>query len=163
MIGLFPSSLVICSSVFAVTLNPPAVVAMTTASAAPGSSRARAQAQAPAMLAHAARLMPPPSTLPSRGPRFQVPGPASSSIPGVSFPSGAMGYGSQHLHYASQRDHWANLAHQSPKAETIIINFSALHEVPRRKGIRGDPIGVCHILIPRSLNGKSNVTSAGHK
>ena len=50
----------------------------------------------------------------------------------IGLPLGS-GYGAQHLHYAAQHDHWVQVAHCTPPAETISLEISAVFEAGGKK------------------------------
>ncbi|KAL4067086.1 hypothetical protein V8B97DRAFT_1919298 [Scleroderma yunnanense] len=46
----------------------------------------------------------------------------------MALPLGSTGYGRQHLHYATQHEHWACMAQHPPPAETISLEILAVFE-----------------------------------
>ena len=51
----------------------------------------------------------------------------------IGLPPGSSGYGAQHLHYAAQHDHWAQMAHCTLPAEMISLEISAVFEAGGKK------------------------------
>ncbi|KAG2029448.1 hypothetical protein BDR03DRAFT_1018380 [Suillus americanus] len=76
----------------------------------------------------------------SRGPDVRIPTSwqGSSTTP---FTAGAVGYSSQHTHYAAERDCWGKIAYALSLAETILLEITAVHEGAGARKKRGITIG----------------------
>lgn len=77
------------------------------------------------------------------GPDVRIPTSWNSSSTTPFTGAGAIGYSSQHVLYAAERDRWGKIAYASSLAETILLKITAVHEGAgaRKKG--GVTIGVC--------------------